>query len=388
MFENIRAPKSIQGAVISIDRLSESVKFCIAEADGASISPSSVNFKPRAFDKEFYDKLGKLIKQQKEKNPTMNIEKVNLILPDTLFLLDTVSIPMIHKKAMQHSLSLAIETIYDNAADMNLMTYAVSQTRQAATYGLVGIRKDLLDQVKATFAENGVTVSGVTFASNAAVNGAMAINQKLKNDTFMLIDIKESAARFAIVVRGCTMGYYDLPFGYNMLYKSRVASEDTLFDHRAAELLVLNAKEKARAKQLTMGEAESTEASEAAGEGVADEDAETVTRGGKRLPKFMQRPTPQTREEYIYENFRIFIKWALSLIANNRTILQSAKLDTIYVNMPEEYKDVYKLVNRRSESHKVTFSPLLPDGTDAAIAENLELYGGFFAGRFNEANTF
>lgn len=102
----------------------------------------------------------------------------------------------------------------------------------------------------------------------------------------------------------------------------------------------------------------------------------------------MQRPTPQSREEYIYENFRIFIKWALSLIANNRDILQSAKLDTIYVNMPEEYKEVYKLVNRRSESHKVTFSPLLPDGTDPVIAGNLELYGAFFTNRFNEANTF
>lgn len=386
MFDNIRTSKNIQGAVICVDQLSETVKFCTADADGASITASSANYKPRAFDKELFDRLGKIIKQQKEKFPAMNIEKVNLVLPDTLFLLDTVSIPVINKKAMQHSLNLAVETIYQNAAEMDLKTYPVNQTRQAATYGLVAMRKDLLAQIRAAFTENGVTVADVTFASNAAVNAAMAINQKLKNDTFMLIDIKESVARLAIVVRGCTMGYYDLPFGYNMLYRTRVASEDTLFDHRAGELLVLNAKEKARAKQLTTDDANTFAADPA--DDTAGEDDSDASKGGRRLPKFMQRPTPQSREEYIYENFRIFIKWALSLIANNRDILQSAKLDTIYVNMPEEYKEVYKLVNRRSESHKVTFSPLLPDGTDPVIAGNLELYGAFFTNRFNEANTF
>ena len=308
-------------------------------------------------------------------------------MPDQLFLLDMVSVPMIHRKAMQHSLSLAIESVYKNAEDLSLVTYAVQQNKQVATFGLAGARRDLLDQVRQTFADSGVAVTGITFASNAMVNGAFALNPKLKGDTFLLLDIKENYSRFAFVVRGCTMGYYDLPFGHEMLYKSRLAEEDMLFDHRAGELLVLNAKERARAKQLTMeGEIPSGQTGE---ETTTSQGRDgTLRKVPRKLPKFMQRPVPQSQDDYLYENFRIFIKWALDLIGNNRDIVSLDKLDTVYVNMPAEYSFLFDVVNKRRESHGVTFAPLLSNGIEMTTAKNLELYGGFFLGQYNEANTF
>lgn len=390
MLDNKRGRKgTVQGAVIAVEPLSETINFCTMNSDHGALLTNSANYKPRAFDQEFYDRLAKVIKQQQEKNPNMNLQKAAVILPDQLFLLDMVSVPMIHRKAMQHSLSLAIESIYKNAGDLTLMTYSVQQTKQAATFGLVGARRDILDEVRKTFTDNGVNVTGVTFASNAMVNGAFALNPKLKGDTFLLLDIKEDYSRFAFVVRGVTMGYYDLPFGHGMLYRSRVASEDMLFDHRAGELLVLNAKERARAKQLTMEGASNTE--QADGEGVTYEEAGsdgTMRKSARKLPKFMQRPTPQSREEYVYENFRIFVKWALDLIANNQSIASLAKLDTVFVNMPTEYNYLFEVINHKRDEHGVTFAPLLPEGTEVTIAENLELYGGFFLGQYNEANTF
>lgn len=387
MFENIRGNKNnARSAVISVDPLSETIKFGAISDEGGELSTASSNYKPRAFDQEFYDRVAKVLKQQ-TKTSGMDLQKAALVLPDQLFLLDMVSVPVIHRKAMQHSLSLAIENVYDNAGDLNLMTYAIQQTKQTATFGLVGIRRDLLDELRKVFAENGVAVGGVTFASNAMVNGAMALNGKLRNGTFLLLDIKENYSRFAFVVRGCTMGYYDLPFGYGMLYRSRVAAEDTLFDHRAGRLLVLNAKERARAKQLTMDGGDTSEQTD--GENpVVYESVEVSGRAGRKLPKFMQRPTPQSREEYVYENFRVFVKWALDLISGNREIVSLAKMDTVYVNMPDEYRGVFETVNESKEEHGVTFAPLLAEGTDPVLAENLELYGAFFLNRYNGANTF
>lgn len=388
MFENILGKKTAaQGAVISIEPLSEDVIFCALNDDQTNLVTNSANYRPRPFDQEFYDRLAKLIRQQQEKNPGMNLERAALILPDQLFLLDMVNIPMIHRKAMQHSLSIAIESIYKNAEDLSLVTYSIQQTKQAATFGLTGTRRELLEQVRQVFADNGVTVTDVTFASNAMVNGAFALNSKLRGDTFLLLDIKESYSRFAFVVRGCTMGYFDLPFGHSMLYKSRIAAEDMLFDHRAGELLVLNAKERARAKQLTMEGVNPEELNEgspvyeAAGDG-------TVRKSARKLPKFMQRPTPQSRGEYVYENFRIFIKWALELIANNQNIVSLSKLDKVYVNMPDEYNFLFDIINEDRDEHGVVFAPLLTEGTEITFAENLELYGGFFLGQYNEANTF
>lgn len=381
---NIRSNKNnVQGNVIAVDQLLESVRFCSSGDENESLTIDSAKYKVRPFDKDFYDRLSKIIKQHKEKNPDSDLQKASIILPDQLFMLDMVTIPMIHRKAMQHSLSLAIENIYKNASEMNLMTYGIGQTKQTATYGLVGIRWNVLEEVRKTFTENGINVSGITYATNATVNGAMAMNQKLRNETFMLMDIKEECTRFALVVRGCTMGYFDLPFGYSIMYKSRLASEDTLFDHRAGELLVLNAKERARAKQLTM-------------EGIEDEAGEedevfeegSAQRNGRKLPKFMQRPTPTTREEYIYENFRIFLKWALDLLTSNREIVNLAKMDTVYVNMPDEYRFLFDVVAKKHEGREVKFVPLLSEGEDTVISANLELYGGYFLNKFNEANTF
>lgn len=389
MFENIRGNKTtVLGTVIAVDPLSETVKFCASNEDGSALLTSSANYKVRPFDQEFFDRLGRILKQQMEKSPEMDIHKASIILPDQLFLLDMVSVPVIHRKAMQQSLSLAIESIYQNAGELNLMTYAIQQNKQTATYGLVGIRRDLLDKLRQTFEDHGVSVTGVTYASNAMVNGAMALNPKIKSDTFLLLDIKQDCARFAFVVRGCTMGYYDLPFGHGMMYKSRLAAEDTLFDHRAGELLVLNAKERARAKQLTMEGIAPTEQTEA-DDASYETDAEgTVQKGGRKLPKFMQRPVPQSREEYVYENFRIFLKWALELINNNREIVSLAKLDTVYVNMPDEYRFLFDIVSKKHEGRGISFVPLLAEGMEPEAAENLELYGGFFLNRFNEANTF
>jgi len=381
---NIRSNKNnVQGNVIAVDQLLESVRFCSSGDENESLTIDSAKYKVRPFDKDFYDRLSKIIKQHKEKNPDSDLQKASIILPDQLFMLDMVTIPMIHRKAMQHSLSLAIENVYKNASEMNLMTYGIGQTKQTATYGLVGIRWNVLEEVRKTFTENGINVSGITYATNAMVNGAMAMNQKLRNETFMLMDIKEECTRFALVVRGCTMGYFDLPFGHSIMYKSRLASEDTLFDHRAGELLVLNAKERARAKQLTM-------------EGVEDEAGEedevfeegSAQRNGRKLPKFMQRPTPTTREEYIYENFRIFLKWALDLLTSNREIVNLAKMDTVYVNMPDEYRFLFDVVAKKHEGREVKFVPLLSEGEDTVISANLELYGGYFLNKFNEANTF
>lgn len=390
MFETIRGKKTtVQGAVISVESLTENIHFCVPNKEQTALLTSSANYKVRPFDQEFFDRLAKIVRLQKEKHPHMDLQKASVILPDQLFLLDTVTVPVIHRKAMQQSMSLAIEAIYKNAADLNLMTYTVAQNKQVATFGLVGIRQDVLAQLRQVLAANGVAVTGVSYASNAMVNGAMALNPKLRGDTFLLLDIKENYSRFAFVVRGCTMGYYDLPFGHSMLYKSRLAAEDMLFDHRAGELLVLNAQERARAKQLTM-EGGAEEDAQSEGEAVRYEGAgeDALRKTGRKLPKFMQRPMPQSRGEFVYENFRIFLKWALDLITNNKSIVSLAKLDTVYVNMPSEYQFLFEVINQEREDHGVSFQPLLAEGAEITMVDNLELYGGFFLNQFNEANTF
>ena len=210
-----------------------------------------------------------------------------------------------------------------------------------------------------------------------------------------------------------------MPFGTSVLYKTRVVAEDLAFDHSPAELIVLNAKEKAKAKALTMSDdrvmteaveedvpeviLETQDSSEAApaadaaeqGEDEDVEEREEVSgilfdekRTARKLPKYMLRPTPTNKEGFIAENFRLFVKWTLDLIASNTAITSLGMPDTVYVNMPSQYNFVLDTVNQEFAENKVKFLPLTESELPQYVGQRLELFGGLYAKQYNKINNF
>lgn len=385
--------------VIAIDTESDVIHFYNNPANGRKDNHLAAGYSCPVFSEEFFDKFGKVLKAYQLKHPADPLQKVSLVLPDHVFLTDTVDVPNLGKKAMEHSLEMAISAVYKNKEDLKYRTFPITQNRQFATFGMVGVRKDLAARLTDICGENRIAVQNITFAAAAMTNGALALNGKLKNGSFVLLNIRENASRVAFVNKGQTMGGYSLPFGYSMLYKTQLAAEDLLFDHATAELLVLNAKEKAKAKQLTMmGEevlADPDEGTEAASVFAETEGAEFDIASGKKigrkLPKFMLRETPTGREGFVYENFRIFMKWTLELIAANAAAANLADVDTVYVNLPRGYEFLYDMVNGEEEENGMKFLPLIGgSGFDAANAgtRNLELFGGLYVKQYNKINNF
>ena len=200
-----------------------------------------------------------------------------------------------------------------------------------------------------------------------------------------------------------------------MLSTEIYTTEDMLFDHPSAELLVLNANEKAKAKTLTKADAflassaeddeeeeempaPSAALTETATEDEEDDEGEesqghTVLSGKLRkktpraLPKFMQREIPEEAEGILFENFRVFVKWTLELLASNASITALGAPEAVYVNMSHGFDSIYEHVNAEAEENGVQFLPLSSE-TDALITENLELYGGFFTPQLNKLNNF
>ena len=102
----------------------------------------------------------------------------------------------------------------------------------------------------------------------------------------------------------------------------------------------------------------------------------------------MLRDNPSGKEGYVYENFRIFLKWTLDFIASNATLVNLGEIDTVYVNMPQENAFLYDMINADEEEHKVKFLPLLDSDEQEAIVRNLELFGGFYVKQYNKINNF
>lgn len=384
------------------------IHLCAADGSGPN-NFVAAKYSSKLPGDAFLEEFIKILNLYKRKFPRVSLSNLSLVLSDDFFITDMLTIPNLGKKAVENSLNLVVGTLYKNKNDLIYNTFPLMQNKQTAVYGMVGTRKKFVEDLKKKCEQNGITVQNVTFAANAMANGAMAANQKLRTATCLLLDIGENSARFAFLNKGRTLGAYSLPFGHAMLYKSQLAAEDLLFDYATAELLVLNAKEKARAKRLTVlneptfadlsaaPEATAQEGANAtatpetsapetpAAEVYAEPAEEVETRGGRKLPKYMLREMPTEPQGFVYENFRIFVKWALDIIASNSKITSLGKIDTVFVNMPKEYHFLFNMLNKEAGESKVHFAPMVPE---SMANKPLEMHGGFYVKQFNKLNNF
>lgn len=409
-------------SVIGIDTDREIIHFYSMESGNKdSINYHMQGYKAKPFSPEFYDKISSVLGQYREDHPDHTMQKVSVVLCDSAVLTDTVNLPLINKKAMDSSLAASLSNLYGNSSDLKFNRILALQSKNIATYAISAVRKDILHHIQKACAANQVGIDTITYWSNSTTNAALALNPKLRSESFIILDIKEEFAKIIFVARGKTLGFYTLPFGYKSLYKTRVTPEDLLFDHSSAELIVLNAKERAKAKAVTMAEEElhilegdpdavvdeedddeiepfirpknnDDEEDEEEDEIFEEEDEqEFITRrkkSSRKLPKFMLRPTPTNREGYMYENFRAFIKWTLEFISGNPGLVALGAPSAVYVNMPEEYSFLYDMTNLEEEDNGLPFMPLFTEEQPDVVKKNLELYGGFFTKQFNGFNNF
>jgi hypothetical protein len=103
-----------------------------------------------------------------------------------------------------------------------------------------------------------------------------------------------------------------------------------------------------------------------------------VKKSPRKLPKFMQREIPETKEGIAQENFRVFVKWALSLLQGNERLVAIDKPEFICVNIPKELEYLIDKVNEEEKENGITFVRLPNDDDEAGLIENIELYGGLF----------
>jgi len=345
-------------------------KICFFKGAKDHGSNAVATYQSNAMDRSFFSEFARILNLYKKKFGQKTVSNVSLLLPDHLFLTDMITVPNMGKKAAENSLGLVIDTVYQNRSDLTYNTFLLQQTKQTEMYGLVGARKDLLQDFRDTCAENGFNLQNITFVSNAMADGAMAVNANLRTATCLLLDIKESCARFAFLNKGRTLGTFTLPFGYSVLSPTELVNEKQLFDYFSAKQLVRNATEKARAKTT-----------------LTDEDifAFPEEDAVPEKPQLLHRSTPTDRNGFLLENFRIFVKWTLELLAANAKISALGKIDTVYVNMPAEYQFLLGEVNLESDENGVFFQPMFTDGAAPKI---LEMLGGLQVKQYNRLNNF
>ena len=401
--------------------------------DKSTIAHHIKSYAGGQFDENFFAKFKEAVKEFAQDTPSETVRKVTVILPEKAVMTDTIRIPTMKGLGQtKKTLDVTLGGLYRNYKDLHVVSHVAEQNKQYSTFSIAAVQRNIISSIYAACSENKLLVDTLTCASSAAVSGAVSLNPKLKNASYLFLDIKDVYSRFVFVANGKTVGYYMLPFGLEFLRKPKVTQEDMLFDHSYAELTVLNAREKAKSKKLTimaLGEefADTIMDNEDEGEELAEfvdsanteeivsnaetpadeeieaeDEAETevvepvrpqlnqkifTKKSPRKLPKFMLREIPETEEGIAYENFRVFVKWALTLIHGNERLTELGKPEFVCVNLPKELSCVLDMANEEAEENGITFTGL-PNEEDTTILSNLELYGGLFPKQISTIGKF
>ena len=312
------------------------------------------------------------------------------------------------------------------------------QNKQYSTYTTAAVQKWILASLNSSCSENRMFIENMTYASAATVSALPSFNPKLKGANYLFLDIRDTYSRFVFVVGGRAVGYYTLPFGLEFLARPKLVGEDMLFDHSMAEQTIRNARDRAKARKSAdfveslagvggIDEFEEVEPEEDA-ESAEKTDAESVALDGeapkptkkrkksaaanapdqtankniatiyskyapkktpRKLPKGLQRPIPKTDEGITCENFRVFIKQALTILAANEKITRLGAPEFICVNVPESLAYVIDYANSEKGEHVIDFVKLATDAPiDESVALNLELYGALYPKNIHPSGKF
>jgi len=358
--------------------------------DLTSITITRLPYKTRPLDEEFFEKLKSILENFLKDKPSKDVMAVYVVFPNECVSTDIFNIPTIGRKQMSSSLNINLEQMYKNKKDLLLKHQVLIANKQYSAYFILSVNKQIIASFYSTLANCGMYAKQSSYLSNSLISGVLHLQPKRKNDSFIFVDIKKDYTYFAITNKGRTIGHYYLQFGYKILESNKLAYENMLVNHDLAEITVLNAKEKARAKQLTTlaDEGEHEEESETP---VASEGKVLAKKVPKRLPKFMQRPTPETEEEMACENFRIFTKWILLVAGNYAKKGKEFELDYALVNMPEKFNFIINKYNEETENQEsnlkfVAFNENI--GLLDKVKENIELFGALYLNHHNKNQLF
>ena len=383
--------KPVLSTTIAIDSEHSVFHFYSMEGNSASTIAHYVKrYTGNLFGEGFFDKFKDALREYSMRIPSDTVRKVTVVLPDKAVLTDIIKLPTMQGFGQtRKALSVTLESIYRNFEDLRGGSHVVDQNKQFSTFAVTAVQKQVVSSIYSACSENKMLVDSLSYESGAAVTGAQILNPRLKNSSFLFLDIKDIYTRCVFVAKGKPLGYYKLPFGSKLLREFEPIAEESLFNHSFADLAVYSAKNKAKSDKNTGDEQDYSNAARREMQNAAmlmSASYADIEKPPRDIPEALVREVPDTQEDIRYENFRIFVKWALSLIENNDRLTDLAAPEFVCVNLPDDLADVIDKTNAENAGDdskgknktNLPFIRVTGDGMNVNIVSNLELYGGLF----------
>ena len=240
---------------IGFDMQNKNIKIMNADKAHAAAGVEHLHFRERIFSEEFFTEASDLLGEYFTRKPTLRNLQAHVILPNEAVGFETFNLPNMSRNRMAQALDAELNNLYEGRQkSRKINKFLLKKGKQYTTLGAIYFDKDLVADIYKLLTRVKVFPCATTYSGNALINSAYAYMPRTRGKSFVFADIHLDYTEIALSSKGRTLGTAVVPHGTDLLKTDKVEQEYMRTDHEIGEIAVINARETARAKSLTLAE--------------------------------------------------------------------------------------------------------------------------------------
>jgi len=297
----------------------------------------------------------------------LKVVALYIMFPNEAVAFDMMTIPVVNKQKMKEALNMMISTNYKNVNDLISKAEPLIIEKTKYIYEVSFIRRDVISYLMNGLSMNKVYPKSITYTANALNAGAIKLYPKLKEKSFIFLDIKNDKTNIVLTYKGRTIGFYTFNFGSSILDANRLYDLKDLFDHSFALDLIEGFSNKPKPKEKEIKEEEKNK----------DRKYNAISERKNISSNYSYEDLERLKLKVNVkeENFKVFLKIYYFLNRTYKEKNEKYVFDNAVINIDSKYND---LINKELEGEEniIIFRDIV-DYKDVII-NNLELYGAVF----------
>ena len=238
---------------VGFDILSSNIVLLSAERASDAAQVEYLHFSSRIFTDEFFAEAEKLLEDYFAKKPSLRNRAAYVVLPNEAVSFETFNLPNMSRAKIDLAFDAELNNLYEGRQkSCKINRFTLAQNKQFTTFGAVFFDKKTVAAVYKLLNAVRLFPKETTYRGSALLNCAYNFAPRLRGKSFVFADMHADRTEIAVSGKGRLLGAATIPHGASILRSDKVVSEYMATDHEVGELAVINAREAARAKALTL----------------------------------------------------------------------------------------------------------------------------------------
>ena len=238
---------------VGFDIRNNNIVLLSAERASDAAHTEYLHFSSRIFTDEFFAEAEKLLEEYFAHKPSLRNRAAYVVLPNEAVSFETFNLPNMSRAKTDLAFDAELNNLYEGRQkNRKINRFVLAQNKQFTTFGAVFFDKKLVAAIYKLLTDVRLFPKETTYRGSALLNCAYNFAPRLRGKSFVFADMHLDYTEIAVSGKGRLLGAATIPHGTSILKTDKVVSEYMATDHEVGELAVINAREAARAKALTL----------------------------------------------------------------------------------------------------------------------------------------